>query len=227
VLEVGHGLTQICAFTSGALNHAEQLRIGGGDLTEWMQRLLCLSNHNVSTSTKWGQLQAFHDMKEESAYVALDFDAEMKKNVAPERRNIRVATGQVTQVVLADERFRCPELLFKPYLNGVDVECIDHALFDTIMKCDNAFQPDLYAKIVLSGATTMFEGFPERIRKEIARLAPPKTNVDVLAAPTRNYAAWIGGSVFSQTSKFPHQLLTQEEYNDAGPRMTHDKCSFW
>ena len=43
----------------------------------------------------------------------------------------------------------------------------------SIMKCDMDIRKDLYSNIVISGGTTMYEGLPERMQKEITALAPP------------------------------------------------------
>ncbi|KAH0472300.1 MAG: uncharacterized protein KVP18_004865 [Porospora cf. gigantea A] len=40
------------------------------------------------------------------------------------------------------------------------------------MKCDMDIRKDLYANIVLSGGTTMYEGIGERMTKDITALAP-------------------------------------------------------
>ena len=127
-------------------------------------------------------------------------------------------------ITIADERFRCPELLFKPHMNGFEFDGIDKTLFDSVMKCDIDVRKDLYANIVLSGGTTMFNGLPERIEKEITTLAPPTMKVKVVAPPERKYAVWIGGSILASLATFPQMVITHEEYNDAGPGIVHRKC---
>jgi len=44
--------------------------------------------------------------------------------------------------------------------------------FQSIMKCDVDIRKDLYANVVLSGGTTMFQGIGERVTKELTALAP-------------------------------------------------------
>jgi actin len=69
----------------------------------------------------------------------------------------------------------------------------------------------------------MFDGLPERIEKEIVRLAPPTIKVKVVAPPERKYAVWIGGSILASLATFPQMVITHEEYNDAGPAIVHRK----
>ena len=52
----------------------------------------------------------------------------------------------------------------------------------SIMKCDVDIRKDLYANVVISGGTTMYDGLPERMQKEITALAPPTMKVCTLCA---------------------------------------------
>ena len=58
-------------------------------------------------------------------------------------------------ITVGDERFRCPEVLFKPSLIGEEQEGIDKATFSSIMKCDVDIRKDLYANIVMSGGAPL------------------------------------------------------------------------
>lgn len=109
-------------------------------------------------------------------------------------------------------------------MNGFEFDGIDQTLFDSIMKYDIGVRKDPYANIVLSGGTTMFTDLPERIEKEIVRLAPPNMKVKVVAPSERKYAVWIGGSILSSLATFPQMVIIHEEYNDSGPRIVHRKC---
>ena len=70
----------------------------------------------------------------------------------------------------------------------------------------------------------MFQGLPERLEEEVARLAPPKMKVRVVAPPKRKYSTWIGGSIFASLSVFPQMVFTHKEYNETGPWFVHRKC---
>ena len=166
----------------------------------------------------------YRDMKEKYAYVAYDYNAEMNKAKNSSECDVSYTLPDGNVITIADERFRCPELLFKPHMNGFEFDGIDKTLFDSVMKCDIDVRKDLYANIVLSGGTTMFNGLPERIEKEITTLAPPTMKVKVVAPPERKYAVWIGGSILASLATFPQMVITHEEYNDAGPGIVHRKC---
>ncbi|KAH0472298.1 MAG: uncharacterized protein KVP18_004865 [Porospora cf. gigantea A] len=62
--------------------------------------------------------------------------------------------------------------LFQPGFLGSEAKGIHVVSFNSIMKCDMDIRKDLYANIVLSGGTTMYEGIGERMTKDITALAP-------------------------------------------------------
>ena len=43
-------------------------------------------------------------------------------------------------------------------------------LFNTIQSVDIDLRPELYKRIVLSGGTTMYPGFPSRLSKDVTEL---------------------------------------------------------
>ena len=84
---------------------------------------------------------------------------------------------------------------------------------------------DMYKNILLHGGTTLFEGFAERLRKEINFLSPPRMEAKVIAPPERKYTAWIGASVLAALDAFKPMWITKDEYDEVGPSIinTHKK----
>ena len=70
------------------------------------------------------------------------------------------------------------------------------------MKCDVDIRKDLYANIVMSGGTTLFNGIDTRLSNEVTKLAPLTMKIKTLAPPERKYSVWIGGSILSSLSTF-------------------------
>lgn len=60
----------------------------------------------------------------------------------------------------------------------------------------------LLQSITLSGGTTMFECFQERLNKEITGLVPNGVAVKIIAPVERKFSIWIGGSVLSTLATF-------------------------
>jgi actin len=102
--------------------------------------------------------------------------------------------GQI--ITIGNERFRCPEVLFKPNLVGLETDGIHKMTYDSIVKCDVDIRKDLYSNIVLAGGSTMFEGIEHRMEKEMKAVAPATMKIRVIAAADRKYSV----SLFCYTS---------------------------
>ena len=149
-----------------------------------------------------------------------------KKKVVPNSSSILtpVHTTDGNVIVIGNERFRCPEVLFQPSLIGKEASGIHDCTFQTIMKCDIDIRKDLYANIVMSGGTTMFPGIAERMTKELTALAPSTMKIKVVAPPERKYSVWIGGSILASLSTFQQMWISKAEYDESGPSIVHRKC---
>ena len=109
----------------------------------------------VYSFTATAEREISQDVKENLSYFSLDYDtvhtsiAEFDKKKTyelPDRSVISVGAG----------RFRCVEVLFQQY----------------IMKCDVYIRKDLYANVVLSGGTAIFQRIVERMTNKLTALTP-------------------------------------------------------
>ena len=162
--------------------------------------------------------------QEKLCYIALDFDSEMKaaSESSDKEKTYELPDGNI--ITVGSERFRCPEVLFQPSFVGKEASGIHDTTFQSIMKCDVDIRKDLYANVVLSGGTTMFQGIGERMTKELTALAPSTMKIKVVAPPERKYSVWIGGSILSSLSTFQQMWISKGEYDESGPTIVHRKC---
>ena len=116
-------------------------------------------------------------------------------------------------ITLGNERFRCPEVLFKPKLIGMEAQGIHETTFVSIGKCDIDIRKDLHGNVVMSGGSTMFDGIGERMSKELTQMAAPTMKIKVLAPPERKYSVWIGGSILASLSTFQQMWVRKKIIN--------------
>ncbi len=70
----------------------------------------------------------------------------------------------------------------------------------------------------------MYEGLPDRLKKEINSLVPVGTEVRIIASADRKYSAWKGASCFASLSTFQERCITKEDYEEHGAAVIHRKC---
>jgi actin len=85
-------------------------------------------------------------------------------------------------------------------------------VYKAIMNCDVDTRRLFCNNILLSGGSTMFEGFEERLKKEMINLLPSTVKVSIISPQERKYSAWIGGSILASLSTFQGLWISKEEY---------------
>lgn len=95
--------------------------------------------------------------------LLVNFFLNIEYNSQPNNSSYELPDGQTIQI--NNQKFRCPEALFKPLALGKEMPGFHEITYQSILKCDVDIRKELYSNIVMSGGTTMFPGIPERLSK--------------------------------------------------------------
>lgn len=197
VIDIGYSSAHIVPIFKGKplLHAVSRLDIGGDDITTYLMKILSERGYQFTTES---ERVIVSDIKEKLCFVSQypeDMMSELRISGDIEKY-YELPDGRL--ITIGDELFRAPEILFfNESEKGIHQLC-----HDSIMKCDVEIHKDLYSNIVLSGGSTLFDGFDDRLCYEIKRLAPPSMECKVLASHERKYSAWIGGSILASLSSF-------------------------
>lgn len=203
------------------LTHAVQkMGLGGRQITEYLMNILKQNNINLKNK------EALNKLKEKFCYVAMDYEKELT-SVKEEIYTLpdeEMEEDKEFGFKVKTEKIKAPEILFRPKSLGFEHNPIQSYAFNAIKGCDIDIQNDLYENIILAGGTSLFTGLQERLQKEIGKLEPRKTSVNVIANPERKYASWIGGSILASSDSFKTSWITKEEYEEQGEIIVNTKC---
>ena len=219
VLDAGEGVHTIVPVYEGyTIPHAViKSELSGKALTDYMRKLVVEAHDDAKELPD----TCIRHLKEKLCYVPLDYQAELQ--AAEQTAETTMPNGH--PFTCGGERFKCPELMFDPSLNEMQGEGVHQSIFGSIMRCDIDIRKDLYKNIVLAGGSSMFQGFSERIEKEVIALAPPSMKVMVFAPPERRNSVWIGGSVLGAREFFRQRMaVSKKMYEEEGMQIVHRKC---
>nr|CAG8626924.1 75_t:CDS:2 [Entrophospora candida] len=134
------------------------------------------SGYNFHTTA---EKEVVRTIKEKTCYVAINPNKE-EKDTNREFSDYVLPDGSV--VKLKTERFKAPEILFKPELIGEEYAGVHKLIVDSINRVYLDLRKSLFANVVLSGESTLY--------KDI--------KIKIYAPQERKYSTWIDdGSILA------------------------------
>lgn len=218
VLDSGDGVTHAVPIYEGfAMPHSIiRSDIAGRDVTRYLRLLLRKEGHNFHTSA---ELEIVRTIKQKACYLSLNPLKE--ESMEGEKSMYTLPDG--SSIELGPSRFRAPELLFRPDLIGEEFEGIHEVLTYAIQRSDMDLRRVLYSNIVLSGGSTLFKGFGDRLLSEVKKITPKDIKIRISAPQERLYSTWIGGSILASLDTFKKMWVSKREYNEEGFKAIHRK----
>ena len=147
--------------------------------------------HTFTTSS---ELEIVRQIKEKCCVVCLNPANEESNYLANRAKAYSYQLPDGTNIDIGPETFRAPEILFQPSLIGSEHKGVHDCLVNTIMRCDIDIRKSLFSQVVLSGGSTLFTGFGERLLNEVRKhhASPKETKIRIAAPPERINSPWIG-----------------------------------
>lgn len=219
VLDSGDGITQAVPIYEGFALPLSIVRtdVAGRDITKFLKFLIRKEGLILNTTAEF---EVVKKLKEQACYIlsnpsrALEGADENVQYTLPDGHGISI--GHST-------RIKAPEILFRPDLIGSESEGIHEVLMNSIAKSDLELRKIFLENIVLSGGSTLFRGFGDRLLSEVKKATPKTSRVRILSPSKRLYSTWIGGSILANLGSFKRMWVTKREYEEEGFRAIHKK----
>jgi len=243
VIDSGDGVTHIIPVVEGyAIGSViKHIPIAGRDITTFIQTMLRERKEPIPPEDV---LLVAKSIKERHCYTSPDIVKEFQKYDKEPEKYFRTfegkhsRTGQAYKADIGWERFLAPEIFFSPDIADAKFTTPLPVVVDqTVLGCFIDDRPKLYSNIVLSGGSTMFKNFGQRLQRDLKKIIDSrleknaarkelaktqtlrKLEVQVVSHPMQRYAVWFGGSMLASTPEIHRVAHTRAQYLEEGPRI--------
>jgi len=239
VVDSGEGLSHVIPVADGYVISSciQELQMAGKHVTQFVHDMICDRGEEVPAEQR---METARLIKEKHAYLCRDVVEEYQKYDQDPRKfksisDINPKTKQEWTVQIGYERFLAPEIFFHPEIFVESMTTpLPEVVDNCISQCPIDYRRKLYSKIVLSGGSTAFQHFKERLQLDVQRKVderlqkaefatgrrPQDIEVQVHGSKLRKqqrYAAWLGGSLLAQDAAFLNMVKSKREYEENGP----------
>ena len=193
-IDIGHDVTQVCAFCDGVVKNVIRSSLAGSALDLFTARVI-MGLEDFVTYKEYKEVQK---TKQEKAKVpeTKDFDR-------------------------SDKTLLCGEVLFEPELmlqsalgeDDKDVEnlskqpSISNLIKDSIDKCDSKYSNDLWTHIIVTGGTSLLNGLKERLTNELKLI---NKDANLIFPETPIISAWKGAAYAANNEQQDHWLYVDD-----------------
>ncbi|KAK9467973.1 actin family [Lipomyces arxii] len=247
VIDLGYSATTIVPIIADTVYRPaiRRLDVGGRLLRNVLKETVSFRHYNMMDESA-----TINDIKDQVCYVSLSFskDLEMCKKLSFAKNPLAVnyvlplqstsgsRLGHVLNkseapepddqiLTLGNERFSVPELLFMPS----DIDMRQAGLPEAIMQAVSAVpDPDirnlLLGNVIVTGGTSQFPGFKERLSAELQTMIPTDATLRIGFPENPIAYAWEGGAKLGQQkSRLRLLQVTRKEYLEYGSNLCMQK----
>ncbi|KAG7087930.1 hypothetical protein E1B28_011976 [Marasmius oreades] len=247
VVDTGFSFTHVIPILKGKIvwNAVKRLDVGGKLLTNHLKELVSFRQWNMMDET-----YIMNDVKETCCYVSQNFknDLEMtrldpKNNsivqqyVLPDlsvrkQGRIRKPEDIVPEsdqvLVMNNERFSVPELIFRPDDIALDQCGLAEAIAVSISLLPEDLRGLFWANIGLIGGNSKFIGFRQRLLSEVQPFVPAGYNVCIYECDDPITEAYKSALNVSSSSDFISKaVVTRAEYLEKGSNASWERFRDW
>jgi len=223
----------------------KHIPMAGRDVTNFVLEQLRGRGENLPPDDA---LNIAKTIKERFCYVCPDLVKEYKKYDTEPADKFRVfsqvnpKTNTEFKVDVGYERFLGPEIFFSPEIFSSDwTEALPDVVDRTIQSCPIDTRRALYNYITLSGGSTMFKHFVNRLQRDIRSKTDRRyeltkaqykdldikpIDVNVITHSFQRFAVWFGGSMLASQPEFLGFFHTKKDYQEQGPRIARHNPVF-
>ncbi|KAF9065180.1 actin family [Rhodocollybia butyracea] len=249
IVDSGFSFTHVVPILNGSIvwSAVRRLDVGGKLLTNHLKELISFRQWNMMDET-----YIMNDVKEACCYVSTDLKKDMEtvrygsksgamnpivqRYVLPDMSTNR--KGRILRpedmvldseqvLVMGNERFSVPEILFRPDDIGLNQSGLASTIAISISCLPEDLQPMFWENIGLIGGNTKFPGFQERLLSELQSLAPMNSEVVLYKSDDPITEAYKSAEIFAAKPDFPSHCVTRSEYLESGSNASRRKFRDW
>jgi len=240
VIDSGDGLTQVIPVADGFVigSCIREIPLGGRHVTQFVSDMLTDRGEPVPPEQR---MEAARQIKEQHSYICKDVPEEFQK-YDQDPRKFKSYSGAAPRsndpwsIQIGYERFLAPEIFFHPEIfSESSIQPLPDVIDQCILQCPIDYRRRLYGNVVLSGGSTTFTHFKERLQRDLQSIvdvrlrkaaqasgaSPEPIAVQVSGGKRKNqrFAAWLGGSIFAgDEAQFEAACKLKKDYEEVGPQ---------
>ncbi|KAI1809429.1 chromatin remodeling and histone acetyltransferase complexes subunit putative [Poronia punctata] len=130
-----------------------------------------------------------------------------------------------------EQRYRVSEGMWDenaayPSPDGSKAQTIPEMIKACLNAVDVDLRPNLLGNVVVTGGTSLLNGFNDRLNNELMTMHPGmKIKLHAAGLATeRRFGAWIGGSILASLGTFHQMWISRKEYEENGAGIVEKRC---